>query len=90
MAVEADIVPLTLEAQARTGRRLYQEFLGVAESRGKARGWAFHLFLAKTGSKPPWSWRNLDPIEPSIEAAGFAKHRMIKFAKGREKARANA
>lgn len=80
--VEADIVPLTFDATAQHGRRLYQQFLGCADQFGKRRGWAFHLYLAKVGTKPAWGWQTLEPIEPSADVARFAKSQLIRFSKG--------
>lgn len=83
--VDGEIVPLTLGASTRSDRRLYQEFLGCAEQLGKSRGWAFHLFIARRGAKPSWTWRNLVPVEPSPEIYRYAKSQLIRFAKGRQR-----
>ncbi|HMM74880.1 MAG TPA: DEAD/DEAH box helicase [Gammaproteobacteria bacterium] len=80
--IEAEIVPLTFEATAQHGRRLYQQFLGCADRFGKRRGWAFHLYLAKVGEKPAWAWQSLDAIEPSDDVVRFARSRLIRYAKG--------
>lgn len=82
--VDSDIVPLTNEALKRGRQRLYREFKGAAELMGKSPVWAYHLYKAKTGEKPPWSWRNLTPLDPSRETLGFARHRMIRFVKSRK------
>lgn len=79
--VEAEIVPLTFDATAQHGRRLYQQFLGCADRFGKRRGWAFHLYMAKVGAKPAWSWQSLEAIEPSAEAVRFAQSQLIRYAR---------
>ena len=83
---DAEIVALTSAAQQRDRRALYREFLGVAEALGKAPGWAFHLYRAKTGESPPQAWQQLGPLDPGPAAMSFAKHRMIRYAKGRQRA----
>lgn len=83
VTMEADIVPLTLSAKEQYGRRFYQQLLGCAERYGKRRGWAFHLYMAKTREKPARSWRSLEPIEPSPGVVRFARSQIIQYAKQR-------
>ncbi|MGE3777272.1 MAG: DEAD/DEAH box helicase [Pirellulaceae bacterium] len=84
--VGGELVALTAESLTRSNRRLYQEFLGAAIHFDKRPGWAFHLYLAKTGDKPAWGWRNLAPVPPSDETLRYARSQMIRFAKGRGRA----
>ena len=82
--IDADIVPLNNAALKRGALRLYRELKGAAELMGKSPGWAYYLYEAKTGEKPPWSWRNLTPLDPSRETLGFVRHRVIRFVKSRK------
>ncbi len=82
--IEGEIVPLTQAASLQSARRLYQEFLGCAEAMGKKRGWAWHLYQAKTGAEPSPGWSYLVPIEPGDAAIGYAKSRIIRYAKARQ------
>ena len=86
-AAEIPTAPQMTQMQDCNDQQLYREFLGIAESMGKARGWAYHLFVAKRKTKPLWWWRNLTAAEPSSVAMGFAKHRLIRFAKDQQKGR---
>jgi DNA repair protein RadD len=71
-------------------RNFYGQLLGVAERHGYQRGWAHHKFIEKFQTKPPWIWRNDDPIEPTPEVSAWVRSRMIAFAKGRAAASAGA
>ncbi len=81
--VDGELIALTAASLSTSNRRLYQEFLGAALHFGKRPGWAFFLYQAKTGDKPAWGWRNLEPVEPSPETLRYAKSQMIRFSKRR-------
>ena len=83
---EGELIALTFGASTKSNRRLYQEFVGCADQFGKSRGWAYHLYLAKVGSKPDWGWRHLEPLAPSAETLRYVKSRMLAFAKGQGRA----
>ena len=80
---DGELVALTAAATTLSHRRLYQEYIGCAEHFDKSPGWAYYLFVAKTGEKPAWNWKTLVAIEPSQEALRFAKSQLIRFAKRR-------
>ena len=44
-------------------------------------GWAYQAYLEKFNSKPPWSWRALEPTVPSEEQTRWLKYYRIKQAK---------
>jgi superfamily II DNA or RNA helicase len=64
-------------------RHWYCAFLWQCEVRGHKTGWAYHAYLAKFGEKPPWSWRNLLPAEPTFEQARWIRSHYIRSAKRR-------
>ena len=65
-----------------TEQEWYSQFLGLAEERGKSRGWAAHRFLLKFGN---WPRRLIDsPQIPSKQVRDFDKSRRIAYAKSRQ------
>lgn len=65
-------------------QQFYSEMLGLAEERGKSRGWAAFRHKQKYGDWP----RGLSeiPIEPSATARNYDKSRRLAYAKGMAKA----
>jgi len=61
----------------------YRQLLGFARARNKKDGWAAHAYRDKYGEFPPFSWRELGPLEPGPEAQRWAKRMFIKWAKSR-------
>jgi len=51
------------------------------EARGYKPGWAAHKFNDKFGSFSPWSWNELQRIEPSPITARWIRSRNIAYAK---------
>lgn len=52
----------------------YQQFLGYARDTGKKPGFAYFKFLDRfDGKKPPYSWRELEPMTPGIEVSAWIK-----------------
>jgi DNA repair protein RadD len=75
------------EIQARnieTKQNWYQAFKWIAEVRDYHPGWAYHAYKSKfDDEEPPWSWRDLPPVEPSDEQARYVKYLQIRAAKSR-------
>ena len=63
-----------------TKRRWYGEFTAIARQLGKNPGWPYHLYLAKFGEKPDWSWRGLES-PPTSEVRSYVRSRQIAYAK---------
>lgn len=63
-------------------KRTYLELIHYAQSRGWSGGWAYHKFIEKFGTKPPFAWRDLEPVPPSPATMRWVKSRMIAWAKG--------
>lgn len=61
----------------------YRQLLGYAIAYGKKPGLAYFKFLDKFGHKPPWAWRNLEPMEPGTEVKSWIRSQNIRFAKSR-------
>ena len=61
----------------------YRQLLGIARTYGKKDGWAAHAYREKYGEFPPFSWKNLGPMEPGPEAQRWARRMFIKWAKRR-------
>lgn len=64
-------------------RQWYQAFLWQCEQRGHNPGWAFFAYQAKFDGKPPWSWRDLRPMEPTWEQHRWIRSYFIRSAKRR-------
>jgi superfamily II DNA or RNA helicase len=62
-------------------RRVHQELISIAETRGYKRGWAAHKYKEKFGDWPPFG--AVDPLEPSPEVLAWVRSRQIAFAKSR-------
>ena len=60
----------------------------IASERGYQRGWIAHKFREKFGRWP--SARHVVPMTPSAEVLSWVRSRQIAYAKGRQKAAANA
>jgi len=61
----------------------YRQLLGIARTYGKKEGWAAHAYREKYGEFPPFSWKELGPMEPGPEAQRWARRLFIKWAKSR-------
>lgn len=58
----------------------YRMLLGYCRESGKKDGLAFYKFQDKFNEKPPWSWRELAPMEPSQEVeAWLTQQRKLYF-----------
>lgn len=83
--VEGDLVKLGSGEQGRLGathgeqQRFYQECLGYAAEREWSPGAAYHQTIAKFPSlpRPPWAWRNLEPLTPSPATINELKRQWI-------------
>jgi DNA repair protein RadD len=63
-------------------REFHAMLLGVAEERGWKAGSAFYKFQEKFGEKPPYSWRNDQPLRPTPEVERWIQSRCIAWRKG--------
>jgi superfamily II DNA or RNA helicase len=61
----------------------YRQLLGIARTYGKKDGWAAHAYREKYGEFPPFSWKELGPMEPGPEAQRWARRMFIRWAKKR-------
>jgi DNA repair protein RadD len=82
---------LVVDGKVRAGQmtreqqlQFYRELRGFAAGRGYKDGWAFRQCEQK-GFKPPWAWRDHQPIAPSPAVAAWARSRIIAYAKARER-----
>jgi superfamily II DNA or RNA helicase/uncharacterized OB-fold protein len=75
----------TIGNTAITMKEFYLQVRGLVEMEGKgrekARGTAFAITKEKFGKKPPWSWRDLEPLEPNMGVVNYVKSRRIAFAR---------
>ena len=58
----------------------YLMLLGYARSKGKKDGFAYFKFIEKFNCKPAWDWKNIAPIEPSLEVKSWIRSRQIAWA----------
>ncbi len=71
-----DAAPGTPGAQQEGPRAFYQAAKGFLLARGKNANAAYYLTLERhPGSKPPFSWRDLPPIEPTAEQTRWITNR---------------
>ena len=61
----------------------YRQLLGIARTYGKKDGWAAHAYRERYGEFPPFSWKELGPMEPGPEAQRWARRMFIRWAKKR-------
>jgi DNA repair protein RadD len=90
--VEDGELGLVVDGKVRAGQmteeqqlQFYRELRGFAARRGFKDGWAFRQCEHK-GFKPPWSWREYPPVDPSPAVAAWARSRLIAYAKVRRAA----
>src|SRR3990167_9161471 len=67
----------------------YRMMLGYAREMKKKDGYAYYKHLEKFGVKPPWSWKSLEPLVPSLDARSWIRSRNIRWAKSRHNAANN-
>jgi superfamily II DNA or RNA helicase len=79
--------PLQHSTEERQG--FYRGLLHLAINRGKNPNSAAHRYRERFGEWPPFSWKQLGPINPSSEAVAWDQHCRIKYAKAMQKAAAN-
>jgi DNA repair protein RadD len=72
--IEGDLVKLGGSEQGRIGatheerQTFYRECLGNARNRGWNPSTAYYAHLQRyNGVKPPWGWRDLEPLQPTEE-----------------------
>lgn len=70
---------------AANKREWYQGLRWHAEMKGHSDGWAYHKFIAKFGTKPPWSWRTLEPVPPTPEVSRWIRSQQIRWAKSKQR-----
>jgi superfamily II DNA or RNA helicase len=63
----------------------YRELLGICHERGYRDGFAFHKYVEKFKAKPPYHWREMTPLEPSVETRRWVKSRNIAWAKSQRR-----
>jgi superfamily II DNA or RNA helicase len=94
-----DVVDEDLVELKRNGRRIrndldqrgfHRELIALAAERGYRPGWAAFKFKEKFGKWPPRGWRADSPTEPHPATRSWVRSRMIAYAKGKAKARAEA
>jgi len=78
----------TQQFTAEQQRSWYLAMLWQARRRNRKDGWAFYAYQEKFGSKPPYSWRGLEPVMPTDEQARWLKYCEIKKAKAWRRQRA--
>ena len=66
----------------------FSGFLGLARERGHSDGWAAHRFKLKFGDWP--NRLRKEPVEPSFAVRQYDKYQRIKWAKSKQKERADA
>jgi len=66
-----------------TMREFYLQVVGLCEMEGKSRdralSTAYAMCIQKYDRKPPWSWRDLEPKEPSAGVVNYVKSRRIAY-----------
>jgi hypothetical protein len=75
-----------MSADKAERQHFYQAAMGYLLSRGKKPGAAFYMTQERyPGFKPPFEWRELEPVEPTQAEHRWIKSRNIRWAKGRER-----
>lgn len=65
-------------------RAFYQKCVALMLQRGSKPERAYHLTKAKFGGfRAPWSWRELEPLEPTPDVVRFVRSQDIRYRKGR-------
>lgn len=83
---EGELVRVSNEKALQDLREEYRMFLGYAMKRGMNPGWAYHVMKEKhKGFAPPYSWKQMGPIEPNEAVSKYVKYLSIKRQKGRSK-----
>jgi superfamily II DNA or RNA helicase len=52
---------------------------------GRKEGEAFYAYQEKYKVKPPWAWRELEPVPPSQDVLRYIQHRNIRYSKRRKR-----
>jgi DNA repair protein RadD len=80
--VQRDRKLLPLYASQDERQQFYRQLLWIVRQRGHSSGWAYHKYREKfSGSKPPWSWKSLPPVEPELHVLSWVRSRQIAYAK---------
>lgn len=75
------------QADKAERQHFYQAAMGYLLSRGKKPGAAFYMTQDRyPGFRPPYEWRELEPLEPTPAERRWIKSRNIRWAKGHERA----
>ena len=61
----------------------WQGLNGYALEKNYKPGWAFYKYQEKFNTKPPYSWKNIQPLEPNLEIRSWIKYRQIVWAKSK-------
>jgi DNA repair protein RadD len=69
-------------------RELYLQLRHIAWNRGWKDGWAYFKLKDHYGFKPPFAWKDQEPIPPTDKTLRLVRSWDIRFAKGRAKKRA--
>jgi DNA repair protein RadD len=75
--------PIKTEADIQQKQQFYNEVVGLADERGRPRGYAWYKFKEKWGHEPP-RWMKATPCPPSPEVRAWCRSRDIAFWKSRE------
>jgi DNA repair protein RadD len=85
--VDGDLVRLDSNDPGRIGstfeeqQTFYREVLGHVRQRGLKSGFAFHKFVGRYGTKPPWEWQRLSPLTPTQATLNEIKRQSIAWAR---------
>lgn len=71
-------------ADTETKERWYREMLGWCEKNSKRPGMAFHAYQAKFGMQPASRFCR-EPLPPTEMVSNFMRHKLIAFAKSKER-----
>jgi len=74
--------PMLLPYTYQEKMRFYAQLRGYGIEKGYKPGWAFMKYMEKFGGeKPPWAWRNHQPMTPGPEVRQYVRSRFIAWAK---------
>jgi len=75
--------PTALPYTYQERMRFYAQLRGYGVERGYKDGWAFLRYLEKFEHKPPWAWRNQQPMRPGPEVMNYIRFGFIRWRKSK-------